>query len=93
MMRELVQKNFQALGVDIPTEDLKIIGPWNGRLLDENDILKLQGYLTQALGNNQLKRLYDQECLERAFSLRMEEAKTGLLPGLSSSTQKIRAEK
>ncbi len=88
MMRELVQKNFQALGVDIPTEDLKIIGPWNGRLLDENDILKLQGYLTQALGNNQLKRLYDQECLERAFSLRMEEAKTGLLPGLSSSTQK-----
>ena len=83
MMRELVQKNFAELNVSIPTDDLWMIGPWNGRLDNEEDICKLQGYFQLALENNEKLKIYDQECLIKVFQLRLSEAKTGILPGLS----------
>lgn len=83
MMRELIQKNFHELEVEIPTEDLSIFGPWNGRLINESDISKLEQYLQSALKANEVKGIYDQKSLEKAFELRLTEARTGTLPGLS----------
>ena len=88
MMRELVQKNFQALDIYIPTEDLPLIAPWNGRLMDETGIQKLEGYFTRALESNRKKRIYDQASLERAFELRMGEARTGQLQDLRKPIQR-----
>ena len=84
----MIQKNFSELGVQIPTEDLRIMGPWNGKLLDPADIEKLKGYLDQALKQNQTLGLYDQESLEYVFSLRLREAETGKLPGLVKKAKK-----
>lgn len=88
IMRETVQKNFAELGVDIPTEDLWLIGPWNGRLIEQADIEKLEEYFDRALERNELLGIYDQKCLEQVFALRMEEAKNGVLPGLAKPVKK-----
>lgn len=88
MMRELVQKNFAELDVSIPTEDLWMIGPWNGRLTNEEDIRTVEGYFEKALLNNKELKIYDQECLEKVFQLRLSEAKTGVLPGLSKRIER-----
>lgn len=90
MMREMIQKNFRELGVEIPTEDLPIMGPWNGRLVNEDDYHKLETYFSEAVANNSRKKLYDAECLQRVFDLRLAEAKTGILPGLSEKVAKKR---
>lgn len=82
MMRELVQKNFQKVGVEIPIEDLPLIGPWNGRLMNVGDISRVESYFSDALEKNLSKQLYDQNCLQEAFNLRIEEMRTGNLPGL-----------
>ncbi len=83
MMRELVQKNFAEIGVQILKEDLPLIGPWNGRLEKEADLDKLARYFEQALEQNKICKQYDQNALQEVFRLRLEEAKTGILPGLS----------
>ena len=88
MMRELVQKNFAELGVQILKEDLPLIGPWNGRLEKETDLDKLAQYFEQALEQNKICKQYDQNALQEVFRLRLEEAKTGILPGLSRKNQK-----
>ncbi len=87
MMRELIRKNFLELDVDIPIEDLKLIGPWNGKLLCKDDEYKLEEYLKAALKGNCRKKLYNQECLEKIFDLRISEAKTGILSGLSEKIE------
>lgn len=91
MMRELIQKNFAELGVSIPTEDLHLIGPWNGRISEE-DTGKLESYFCNALVANEKKQIYNQKSLEEAFSLRLEEARTGVLPGLSKEIRRHSAE-
>ena len=87
MMRELIQKNFLELGVNIPQEYLKIIGPWNGKLTNNSDINKLEEIFRDALDKNKYLHIYDQKCLEKAFELRLIEAKTGILPELSRKKQ------
>ncbi len=87
MMRELVQQNFARLGVEIASDDLPIIGPWNGRLMEADKLSRLEEYFSEALENNQKLCLYDQKNLVKVFELRLAEAKTGVLPGLSESTQ------
>lgn len=82
MMRELIQKNFKKLDVEIPTDDLSLIGPWNGKLLNIENVAKVEKYFFEALESNQSKKLYDQKSLVRIFNLRLEEARTGNLPGL-----------
>lgn len=88
MMRELVQKNFAELGVIIPAEHLWMVGPWNGRLLNTEDIERIQGYFQEALKNNEELKIYDQDCLDMAFQLRLSEAQIGTLPGLSRKIQR-----
>ena len=87
MMRDLVQQNFARLGVEIASDDLPIIGPWNGRLMEADKLSRLEEYFSEALENNQKLCLYDQKNLVKVFELRLAEAKTGVLPGLSESTQ------
>lgn len=67
MMRELVQKNFAGLGVQILKEDLPLIGPWNGRLEKETDLDKLAQYFEQALEQNKICKQYDQNALQEVF--------------------------
>lgn len=81
MMRELVQKNFMKLGVNIKTEDLPLIGPWNG-MTSEEDYKKLVKIFDKALTMNLTKKFYDQKSLEKAFRIRLLEAKTGNLSGV-----------
>lgn len=82
MMREMIKNNFLKLNVEIPKEDLKYIGPWNGKVLDEKVILRVSRYFSQAVENNKKIKLYDDESLQYVLQLRVEEMKTGILPGL-----------
>lgn len=79
MMRDLVQNNFRKLGVEISKEDLAFVGPWNGKT-SESESERLQDLFDQALKNNAIRKLYDQKSLLKTFSLRVKEAKTGVLP-------------
>ncbi len=79
MMRDLIQNNFGKLGVEISKEDLAFVGPWNGKT-SESESERLQELFDQTLKNNAIRKLYDQKCLLKIFSLRMKEAKTGVLP-------------
>lgn len=88
MMRDMIQKNFSELGVSIPNEYLWMIGPWNGRLVNEEDICCLERYFQEALAKNEKKKIYDQNCLQKVFELRLEEATTGVLPGLSRKIER-----
>lgn len=88
MMREMIQNNFAQLGVEIPREDLSLIGPWNGRLDSEEQIQKVESYFEQALKQNEVLKLYDQDALAEAFRLRLVEARTGNLPDLSRKIQR-----
>lgn len=88
MMREMIQNNFRKLGVEIPTNDLSLIGPWNGKLLNDRDVEKVKAYFEQALESNKQAQIYDQHALEQVFALRIAEAETGVLPGLSEKVQK-----
>lgn len=88
MMRDMIQKNFSELGVSIPDEHLWMIGPWNGRLVKEEDICRLEGYFREALAKNKEEKVYDQDCLQKVFELRMDEATTGILPGLSRKIER-----
>lgn len=85
MMRKLVQVNFMRLNIFIPDEDIYLVGPWNGKLCQEGEVERLAGYFEQALIQNKKQCLYDQDALQHVFALRMEEAKTGKLPGLSKT--------
>lgn len=91
MMRELVHQNFLRLGVEIGPEDLPVVGPWNGRVVDGEQLERLAGYFAEALEHNERLHLYDQKSLAAVFELRLTEARTGVLPGLSESTQQTKA--
>lgn len=82
MMRQLVQNNFAALDVTLRTEDLSLVAPWNGRLLQQEQLDRLQQIFQEALANNQKKKLYDPEALQQVFDLRMAEAREGKIPGI-----------
>lgn len=88
MMRQMIQNNFAQLGVEIPREDLSLIGPWNGRLDSEEQIQKVESYFEQALKQNEVLKFYDQDALAEAFRLRLVEARTGNLPDLSRKIQR-----
>ncbi|MHC1732028.1 MAG: polysaccharide pyruvyl transferase family protein [Bacteroidales bacterium] len=88
MMRELIQHNFKKLDVEISTEDLPLIGPWNGRLMNDGDVEKLNNYFSKALEANREKKFYDQLSLSKVFSLRLAEAKTGTLPGIAERIER-----
>ncbi len=87
MMRDLVRQNFAKLGVDIALDDLPVVGPWNGRVVDDEQRIRLEKYFAKALENNNVLHLYDQKSLAEVFELRLAEAQTGTLPGLSECTQ------
>lgn len=82
MMREMVKNNFLDLNVEIAQEDLRYVGPWNGKVTDEKVIERIRRYFSQAVENNRTLRLYEDESLQYVFQLRMEEMRTGILPGL-----------
>ncbi|WP_369283528.1 polysaccharide pyruvyl transferase family protein [Oscillibacter sp. GMB15532] len=92
MMRAMIQKNFLELGVSIPTDDLGLIGPWNGRLVNETDIQKLESYFNAALESNRKINRYDQKSLMQVFELRLAEARTGVLPGLVEKREVLKAD-
>lgn len=79
MMRELVHKNFQKLGVEVSPEELAYIAPWNGKVND-SEYERLQQIFDEALSKNSILGIYDQKCLFKVFSLRLNEAKTGVMP-------------
>lgn len=84
MMFELIEKNFQRLGVSISSEDLKFIGPWNGKC-SKNEYKKLKSYFRKAIKNNKQLHLYNCEALKYVFSLRLNEALNGSLNALIKS--------
>lgn len=88
MMREMIQENFQRLQVEIVKEDLPYIGPWNGMVSDQDVYGRVKNYFEAALENNERLLAYDQDSLTYVFQLRMEEMRTGQLPGLAEKEQK-----
>ena len=82
MMREMIRVNFKELGVDVYTEDLHLLSPWNGKVTSQSDYEKLENYFRKALDNNTELKIYDSLSLARAFSMRMSEAKCGVLAEL-----------
>jgi pyruvyl transferase EpsI len=86
MMGELVYNNFKKLDIIIP-EDMRLnFGPWKGKVSDEAYI-QLESIFEKALVKNTELKLYDQQSLQKAFSLRLQEAKTGVLSELSSPVE------
>ncbi len=88
MMRELVKNNFARLGVDLTEEDLKIVAPWNGKV-SEDELNRLKEIFTQALANNQKKKIYDNNCLEKVFELRLFEAENGYMKDIVIKKNKV----
>ena len=82
MMRQMIKSNMAELNVNIPDEDLWLLSPWNGKIQEKKELLKLESYFREALENNSLLKIYDQFCLARVFSLRMSEANVGKLSEL-----------
>ncbi len=87
-MKEIVQDNFRRLGVEIPEELVSVFCPWWGKVQNNEALVFLKESFAKALEENQRLGLYDQECLNRVFELRLAEAQTGVLPGLSWSAGK-----
>jgi len=85
MMQELIQKNFEKLNVNIKKEDLKLIGPWNGKI-SEKEIQIVKSIFEKALENNKKLKLYNQFALEKVFTLRLYECEHGYLKGLFEKT-------
>jgi pyruvyl transferase EpsI len=79
MMDELAQRNFARLGVTLTLAEARDIRPWNG-LLAGDRLENARTVFERALRANAELRLYDQQSLERAFGLRLEEARTGAMP-------------
>lgn len=79
MMDQMVKKNFEKLHIDVTDEMLPFIGPWRGRVAPEV-LEKLEDLFKQALVNNLELKLYDQASLSHVFELRLEEARTGIVP-------------
>lgn len=43
----------------------------------------MKQYFDEALMNNRVNSIYDQSCLKNVFNLRLQEIRTGVLPGLT----------
>lgn len=85
MMRELIRRNFKELNVEIKKEDLPLIGPWNGKVSDEEYKI-VETIFNNALEHNKKIHKYDQFALEKVFKLRLFECKNGYLKGLFEKT-------
>lgn len=88
MMRELVKKNFSKLNVEIGDEYISYIGPWNGKILDEEIYAAIENIFSRAIEYNFEKNIYDSFSLLKVFNLRLQEAKTGKLEGLVYEARK-----
>lgn len=88
MMRELVKNNFLKLNIDLTTEDLKIISPWNGKVSKEQ-FSKLEEIFLRALENNLSLNLYNQDSLKKAFEYRLFEAENGYVKDIVIQKGKI----
>lgn len=75
MMREMIQTNFKELGVDVCSEDLYLLSPWNGKVATWAEYERLENYFREAVNANAKLKLYDALSLSRAFSMRLSEAK------------------
>ena len=82
MMREIIQTNFKELGVDVCSEDLYLLSPWNGKVATWAEYERLENYFREAVNANAKLKLYDALSLSRAFSMRLSEAKCGTIPEL-----------
>ena len=82
MMREMIQTNFKELGVDVCSEDLYLLSPWNGKVATWAEYERLENYFREAVNANAKLKLYDALSLSRAFSMRLSEAKCGTIPEL-----------
>lgn len=82
MMREMIQTNFKELGVDVCSEDLYLLSPWNGKVATWAEYERLENYFREAVNANAELKLYDALSLSRAFSMRLSEAKCGTIPEL-----------
>lgn len=82
MMRDLVKLNFAKLNINLTADDLLIVAPWQGKI-DERKVPRLLEIFEMALKNNEQLKIYNNECLKKVFSYRVEEAKTGKLNGLT----------
>ena len=78
MMRDLVKKNFAKLDINLTEEDLKIVAPWNGKVGAE-ELIRLNKIFSQALKNNDKKKIYNSRCLNHVFDLRLFEAEHGYM--------------
>jgi hypothetical protein len=79
MMCDLVRRNFGKLGVTVSEDLLSILSPWQGKLSEAN-LSRIELVFQETLQKNASSKLYDQQCLYKAFSIRLSEAKTGVMP-------------
>ena len=89
-MRLMVKNNFLEIGLEIPDEDLYLFAPWNGRLSSEEEVQKLADYFDRARELNAQCKIYNEKELNRAFELRLHEAKTGDMDELKDVGQTIK---
>jgi len=82
-MKLIIQKNFRKFGVEIPWEYVPVFSPWWGKAWNAEALIQLKDGFSKALEANRNLKLYDQSSLEKAFSLRLKEAETGVLPEMS----------
>ena len=78
----MIQTNFKELGVDVCSEDLYLLSPWNGKVATWAEYERLENYFREAVNANAKLKLYDALSLSRAFSMRLSEAKCGTIPEL-----------
>jgi glycosyltransferase involved in cell wall biosynthesis len=78
-MNKLAQSNFSKLGIEVSDDFSYALRPWGGKL-NENDYAKLEIIFNQAILANKSLMLYDSESLRYVFNIRLEEARTGILP-------------
>lgn len=76
-MRQMIKANFSEIGLDIPDDDLYLFGPWNGKLSSEDQVQKLAEYFEKAKELNKQCKLYGEKELNKAFEIRLNEARTG----------------
>lgn len=86
-MKEIIQENFRKFGVEIPWEYVPAFSPWWGKTWSDEAYRTLEETFNQVLKKNKELKLYDQQALERAFHLRLDEARTGELKELSWKTK------
>lgn len=88
MMDKMIQSNFAELGVQVSDNDCHLLSPWSGKIEKIDEIKRVESYFSEALENNRIKKIYDDSCLKKALSLRLDEAETGNLSELVISQKR-----